>query len=288
MRTESSHGPSPIVAGDSEPPRPKAPAWGGFTRLDSLEGLTGEARRRVHENNLRIRYGDSERYEAYVEEYLRGARLCRSAAELGAYGAHAVPEQGGERGSTALEETELFDGPFRPMSRVWFAASKEVGDLRLRLEGKTVPLDVTFDVSATAKVQYGVRAFGGTWSAHGGAEPVVGAGAGGVAVVVKGNGQSEVGFDAVVAGAKVTLSGHGVEGVEVKARVLPGVSIYARKTAAGVQHSLAVGGRLGGANGSPNVQLEARASIGVNLLTPELVREALFGKSFWEKKETKD
>ena len=151
MRKDSCHGPSRVVTRDlPEPPRPVAPEWGGNTRTDPLDGLSGEARRRVHENNLRIREGDAERYEAYVKEYLRGARLCRTAAELRAYGKHAWPDRDDEPGSTIDERIAFYKGPWRTMEDTWYAATKEVSGIRLRLQGKPVPLDVSVDVSATA------------------------------------------------------------------------------------------------------------------------------------------
>ncbi len=284
MRTTSCHGPSGVVTRDlAEPPPPTPPSWGGLTRIDPLSGLAGEARERVHQNNLRVREGDAERYASYVEDYLRGARSWRTPEDILAYGPPATPGSGREDGATMKDDLDIESWYFNPALRAYRACTAEISDLIARVEGRPVPLTAYFEASVTAKVEAGGRSFGGSWSSRGGASPRIGLSAGGASVDALGQGRTALGVDAGALGVKATLAGGQVESVEVKARALPGVAVHAKRSASAVEHSLSVGGQVGSGSGGPAIRVEGRIGIGVNLVSAELIRQALSSKTYWDR-----
>lgn len=285
MRTSACHGPSGPVTPDLDVRRPPPPSWGGLTRIDPLAGLAGAARQRVHENNLRVRGADAERYAAYLEAYLPGALACRTPAELRAYGKPAAPEAGLEPGASLEEQMDFNNGPWDDMGEALFDTNEALGGHIQRLEGRPVPLEVFFDLSLTAKAQVGRSLVGGTLSSRGGAAASAGARAGGASLSATGPASRTVGLDAGVAGAEVTLSGGRVESVEVKVRPLSLLAVHTKRAAGTMEAALSLGGKVSGKEpGAPALELEARAGLGVNLLTPETVRRAISSRSFWDEK----
>jgi hypothetical protein len=263
--------PAPRPAGG-----PVAPPWPGLSQLRDLTGLTGQYRADVHRRNVRIREADAREYARYLETYLAGARRCRTARELRAYGEAARPDAGLERGAR-LSEHEDLNRPFQQQRSAHLKASRAVADIQLRLDGRPVPLDVFFDASLAARIDVGGRTLGGALSARGGAVPEAG-----LAGVTVQPGRIETGVDAGVAGVKTSFARGRVESVEVSVRAAPGVRAFAKQSAGAVEHGLAVGGTVGGKEGAPAVRVEARGSIGVTLLTPEVVQRALSPKSWWD------
>jgi hypothetical protein len=225
---------------------------------------------------VRIREADARAYAAYLEQYGAGALRCRTADELRAYGPPAGPAAGLELGSTLSEDLDL-QHAYDRQQHAWLSTMKDVGEHVLRLERRPVPLDVFFDASVTAKVQVGGRGYGGTLSARGGVAPQLGA-----AGVTLEPGRVEVGADGGVAGAKAAFAAGRLESVEVAARAAPGVRAFTRQSRSAVEAGLAVGGKAGGKGGGPGVHVEARASVGVNVLTVETARWALSSRSFWK------
>lgn len=286
MRTIPCHGPSGPVTPDLGEQRPNpAPVWGGLTRVDALTGLAGDARERVHENNLRIRWADAERYAAYLKDYLRGALACRTSAELRAYGKPAGVESDLEEGRTQREEWDFNGGPRDRMVSSLLAANEELGGHILRLENEPVPLEAFFELSLTARGQIAGRALGGRLSTRTGAEVEGAVRAGGASLTAGGSGRVAVGFDAGIAGMEATLEQGRVESVEVKARPALGIGFAVKRSTGSAEVALVAGGKIGGkAPGAPGLEIEARAAAGVNLLTAEAVRRAISSRSFWDEK----
>jgi hypothetical protein len=257
---------------------PAAPAWRGLSPLRDLTGLAGADRAAAHRANVRVRDGDAAAYAQYLEAWLDGARRCRTAAELRAYGRPAAPSAGLERGATLAEDRDLdIAGSYGRQVHASLAAHGALSELILRLERRPVPLDAFFDAALTVRVESGGRAWGGTVSSRGGAV----AEAGSRAVTVQ-PGRTEVGVDAGIAAARAALSGGRLDAVEVSVPALPGVRAFSRLSRGAVEQGMAVGGAVGGTGGAPGVRVEARASVGVTLLTAEVARWALSRRSFWD------
>ncbi len=260
--------------------RPVAPKWRGLTPVRDLTGLTGEQRAATHRTNVRIRELDARDYATYLDDYLAGARRCRTASELRAYGRPADAEAGLEDGATFAEKQDLdVFGVFGRSVGALYRTNRELGDMILRHERRPVPLDVFFDASLTAKVEVGGRTYGGTASVRGGVAPQIGAG--GVTVEP---GRVEVGADAGLVGAKAAFAGGRLDAVEVTVRAAPGVRASTKQSRAAVEAGIAVGGKAGGRGGAPALHVEAKASAGVTLVTADAVRWALSPKSFWDER----
>lgn len=270
---------SPFPSAASEPAaspdRPVAPRWPGAAEVRSLEGLSGEYRARVHQMNVRVREAGAREYGGYLEAYLEGARRCRTADELRAYGPPANADPGLEPCATSSEDADLQHAYGLQLYELG-RANRELADLILDLERRPVPLRVFFDAALTAKVELGGRSYGGAVSARGGATPQVGAG--GVTVEP---GRVELGADAGVAGVKAAFARGRLESVEVSVRAAPGVRAFAKQSRGAIEQGVALGGKAGGKDGGPALHLEARASAVVTTLTPEVARWALSNKSFW-------
>lgn len=260
-----------------------APVWEGLSTIDRLEGLSPEARKRVHERNGRTRWRDVERYEDYLDRYLEGARRCRTTRELRAYGRPEIAEEGLEPDGTPAERLEFAGGPSQALKSRLEHAYREIGDLVLRLERRPVPLDVFFDVSATARAEIAGRSFGGTLSARGGG--TVEGSLGGVVGSAAAGRRHEAGLDAGVAGVKASFVDGRIVGAEVSFPAAPGVTVHAKRTRGAVEHGISVGTRLGGAVGRPGVRVEARASLGVNLTTAEFIHRAIYGRSVFDEEK---
>ncbi len=257
-----------------------APAWDGLTPPGRLEGLSGRARERVHDANVRTLWRDVDRYEAYLERYLEGARRCRTTSELRAYGPPAVAGDGLEQDGTKAERAETAGGPSHALHVRLRQAYGELADVVLRLERRPVPLDVFFDLSLTARLEAKGRSYGGTVSARGGAALEGGAGAVSGSVA---SGRREVGVEAGPVGAKATFVDGKLAGAEVSVRPVPGVAVHAKRTLGGIEHGLSAGKTFGGAGGKPAVNVEVRGTVGVNLLGAGVVRDA-FWRDFWREK----
>ncbi len=283
MRTSFVSGsPSPLFGGvETQGHRvsdgPVAPVWRGLTPLHDLTGLTGEQRANVHRMNLRVSDLDGRAYASYVEQYVQGARRCRTVDELRAYGPLQQAAQDYEPGATLSEREAFFRRVIDRRTTDLSAGLREAGDLILRLEGRPVPLDVFFDASVTAKVEMGGRTYGGTLSARGDVTPQVGA-----AGVTLERGRTEIGADAGLMGAKLAFAGGRLESAEISARAAPGVRAFTKQSRGAVEAGVAIGGKAGGKGGRPALHVEGKASVGVNLLTADVVRRALSRKSFWD------
>lgn len=276
-----------VISGSSTPVRELepsagsgavAPRWRGLTPLRELTGLTGDHREAVHRTNVRIREHDARAYASYLDDYLAGARRCRTPEELRAYGKPADAEAGLERGATRGEKADLdIGGVFGRSAGALHRANRQLGELILRLERRPVPLDVFFDASLTAKVQLGGRSYGGTLSARGGVAPQLGAPG-----VTLEPGRVEIGADAGLVGGKATFAGGRLESVEVAARAAPGVRAFTKQSRGAVEAGVAVGGKTGGKGGAPALHVEGKVSAGVTVLTAEVARWALSPRSFWD------
>lgn len=282
MRIDSAASPHPTTTPSPAPSAPGrgAPAWDGLSPVGFLEGLSPAARRRVHDANVRTLWRDVDRYEAYLERYLEGARRCRTVEELRAYGPPALAGEGLEPDGTKAERMETAEGPSHALRVRLQHAYRDLADVVLRLERRPVPLDVFFDLSLTARVESKGRSYGGTVSARGGAALDGGAGAVSGSVA---SGRREVGVEAGPVGAKATFVDGKLAGAEVSVRPVPGVAVHSKRTLGGIEHGLSVGKTFGGAGGAPAVKVEARATVGVNLLGAGVVLDAL-GRDFWREK----
>lgn len=278
--TTHCHPPRPLHSAGPRARTDGAPAWEGLTPPGRLEGLSLRARERVHSANVRTLWRDVDRYEAYLDRYLEGARRCRTAEELRAYGPPEAAADGLEPDGTKAERVETARGPSHALHVRLLHAYGELADVVLRLERRPVPLDVFFDVSLTARVEAKGRSYGGTFSARGGAALEASAGA---VSGSAGGGRRELGIEAGPVGAKATFVDGGLAAAEVSVRPVPGVAVHAKRTLGGIEHGLSAGKTFGGAGGTPAVKVEVRATVGVNLLPADVARDAI-GRDFWRER----
>jgi hypothetical protein len=144
----------------SAPAPPKPPAWEGLRPLYSLEGRPPDDRARAHAANVRIREGDADRYASYLERFLEGARRCRTAEELRAYGRPAIPTADHPPGATQAEDDAL-DFAHRRAFRAYERECRERSGLMAHLEGRAAPLEVTVEAQVSAALASGGRRVGG-------------------------------------------------------------------------------------------------------------------------------
>jgi hypothetical protein len=276
---KSIEGPSCIPAAPQVEPEPGKGVdvqFRAFRPLYEVEGRSGEDREGRLKANLGIREGDLETYRAEIARHLAEAKACGSREALLRHGRWILPDV--PRPPRGLSDRELarlqrVEEGFRDETK---NALADLGEVKLRLEGRRAPLDVDFEASVSMKVAAKGHELGFAASASDRSASVKAGNPFAARRVAAGSdGRVEDRIEVGAGGAKWTFAGDRLESFAFEHGPAYG-------SVEGATVTVGVGGkhRLGAAGGL-NVEVAANVGIAVTGLDSETVRLAFSREDAW-------
>jgi hypothetical protein len=247
-----------------------------FRPLYEVEGRSGEDRERRLKANLGIRKGDLETYRAEIARHLAEAKTCDRREALIRHGRWILPEV--PRPPSGMSHRELArlqrvnDG-FQHETK---EALADLGDVKLRLEGRRAPLDVDFEASVSMKLAAKGHELGFAASASDRSASVKGGHpSAAVGLAVASDGRVEDRIEVGAGGAKWTVTGDRLESFAFQHGPVYG-SVEGATVTAGVggKHRIDSAGGL-------HVEVTATVGVSVTGIDPETVRLAFSREDAW-------
>jgi hypothetical protein len=268
---------TPAGAGDVPDGAGVDVVWNGYRPLYRVEGRSEEDRARAHGCNLALRRLDLSDYERFVEAHVQAARSCESHRALLLHGRFRDPQLPPRPAGLTRQEHAQLDRIESRFRQVAARGLRELGAIRLALEGRPVPLGWRAEASLGLTVAAGGRELGleaslprrevaATARVHGLS----------AAASLERDGGAADRLELHAAGASWTFVGDRVESFSFEHG-----AAFGKVSGSAVTVGVKAERRFGREDGPVRIAASVKAAVTVNGIDAETVREALSPEDAW-------